>query len=43
MPAHDWTRVIPGTFHDFHHEWISTIKRTLNDGILPLGYYAMAE
>ena len=43
MPIHDWTRVIPGTFHDFHHEWISTIKRSLNAGVLPSNYYAMAE
>ncbi len=43
MPIHDWTRVIPGTFHDFHHEWISTIKRALNAGLLPANYYAMAE
>ena len=43
MPVHDWTRVIAGTFHDFHHEWISTIKRSLNAGLLPAEYYAMAE
>jgi hypothetical protein len=43
MPIHDWTRVSAGTFHDFHHEWISTIKRALNGGLLPEGYYAMAE
>ena len=43
MPVHDWTRVIAGTFHDFHHEWITTIKRTLNAGLLPSEYYAMAE
>ncbi len=43
MPIHDWTRVIAGTFHDFHHEWITTIKRSLNAGLLPSGYYAMAE
>ncbi len=43
MPIHDWTRVIPGTFHDFHHEWISTIKHSLNAGVLPSNYYAMAE
>ncbi|MCC7334156.1 MAG: DUF4058 family protein [Pirellulaceae bacterium] len=43
MPIHDWTRVIPGAFHDFHHEWISTIKRSLNAGVLPSNYYAMAE
>ncbi len=43
MPVHDWTRVIAGTFHDFHHEWISTMKRSLNAGLLPSEYYAMAE
>ena len=43
MPIHDWTRVEPGIFHDFHHEWVSTIKRALNDGLLPKSYYAMAE
>lgn len=43
MPIHDWTRVKAGIFHDFHHEWISTIKRALNAGILPGNHYAMAE
>jgi hypothetical protein len=43
MPIHDWTRVIAGVFHDFHHEWISTIKRALNAGSLPADYYAMTE
>ncbi len=43
MPIHDWPRVIPGIFHDFHHEWISTIKRALNSGLLPPDYYALAE
>jgi hypothetical protein len=43
MPAHDWTRVSAGIFHDFHHAWIEEIKRTLNRGILPPSYYAMAE
>ncbi|MEQ1826990.1 MAG: DUF4058 family protein [Pirellula sp.] len=43
MPVHDWTRVIAGTFHDFHHEWITSMKRALNSGILPREYYAMAE
>lgn len=43
MPIHDWTRVSAGIFHDFHHEWISTIKRALNSGVLPAGYYALAE
>jgi len=43
MPIHDWTRVDAGIFHDFHHEWISTIKRALNAGVLPPDYYALAE
>jgi hypothetical protein len=43
MPIHDWTRVDAGIFHDFHHEWISTIRRALNQGLLPADYYALAE
>lgn len=43
MPMHDWTRVMPGIFHDFHHTWISTIRDALNDGLLPDDYYALAE
>jgi len=43
MPIHDWTRVNPGTFHDFHGSWITHIKESLNEGLLPAGYYAMAE
>jgi hypothetical protein len=43
MPIHDWTRVQAGIFHHFHHEWTSTICRKLNDGLLPPGYYALAE
>lgn len=43
MPIHDWTRVRTGVFHDFHQEWTICIKRALNGGILPPGYYAMVE
>jgi hypothetical protein len=43
MPAHDWTRVVARNFHDFHQSWIIHIKETLNDGLLPEGYYALAE
>ena len=43
MPMHDWTRVAAGIYHDFHHEWISEIKRSLNRGVLPEGFYALAE
>jgi hypothetical protein len=43
MPIHDWTRVNAGTFHDFHLAWIAEIRRVLNGGLLPGGYYALAE
>ena len=43
MPAHDWRKVDAGTFHHFHHGWIYEINQRLNGGMLPGGYYAMAE
>jgi len=43
MPIHDWTRVDAGIFHHFHHTWITEIQRTLNRGLLPSEYYALAE
>ena len=43
MPIHDWTRVNAGTYHDFHSSWITHIKESLNEGLLPSGFYAMAE
>jgi hypothetical protein len=43
MPVHDWTKIDAGTFHDFHSAWIIHLKETLNNGMLPDGYYAMAE
>jgi hypothetical protein len=43
MPVHDWTRVSDGTFHDFHYSWVLEIKRSLRRGLLPNGYYVMAE
>ncbi len=43
MPIHDWTRVYPGVFHDFHQSWTVRIKDTLNAGLLPSGYYALVE
>ncbi len=42
MPMHDWTRVEAGIYHDFHLEWISSIKRAIN-ARLPAHYYALAE
>jgi hypothetical protein len=43
MAVHDWRRVPAGIFHHFHHEWISQIALALNGGILPEGYYSLAE
>jgi len=43
MPIHDWTRVNDGTFHAFHTLWLGEIMKALNDGLLPAGYYALAE
>src|SRR5438132_9771148 len=43
MPMHDWTRVSDATFHDFHYSWVLEIKRALKRGLLPKGYYVMAE
>jgi hypothetical protein len=43
MPIHDWTRVEAGIFHHFHHSWIEEIARSLNRGLLPPDFYAMAE
>lgn len=43
MPIHDWTRVIAGTFHDFHQAWITHLRDALNSGVLPEDYYAQAE
>jgi hypothetical protein len=41
--VHDWRRVTAGTFHAFHVAWIAEIQRALNGGLLPPGYYALAE
>jgi hypothetical protein len=43
MPIHDWTRVSAGTFHDFHMAWIAELRKALNGGVLPPGFYAMSE
>lgn len=43
MPIHDWTRVDAGTFHAFHTLWIAELMKALNAGLLPDGYYALAE
>ena len=43
MPIHDWSRVDVGIFHGFHLAWIAEIRKALNNGGLPPGYYADAE
>lgn len=43
MPVHDWTSVDAGTFHAFHLAWIGEMQKALNGGVLPKGFYAMAE
>jgi hypothetical protein len=43
MPAHDWMRVDAGIFHAFHLAWLGQLQAALNGGLLPAGYYAMAE
>ena len=43
MPVHDWTRVDAGIFHDFHTVWTGELRNALNGGLLPEGYYALAE
>jgi hypothetical protein len=43
MPLCDWSRVDAGIFHAFHVAWIPEIQKALNGGLLPEGYYALAE
>jgi hypothetical protein len=43
MPIHDWTRVAAGTWHNFHQGWAIALRDALNAGVLPEGYFAMAE
>jgi hypothetical protein len=43
MPMHDWSRVPPGVYHNFHYRWIAAIMDRLNAGLLPSGMIAMAE
>src|SRR5437762_3222332 len=43
MPIHDWTLVDAGTYHDFHQGWTIELRNALNHGILPSGYFAMAD
>lgn len=43
MPIHNWKPVDAGYFHHFHQSWIIALSNQLNGGLLPTGYYALAE
>lgn len=43
MPLHDWTRVEPSLFRDFHTRWVVAVADALNDGVLPPGFVALTE
>ena len=43
MPMHDWSRVTPGIYYNFHYRWIAAMIDRLNAGLLPKGLIAMAE
>jgi hypothetical protein len=43
MPAHDWTKVSQGIFHDFNNSWVVGVKNMLSSGVLPSDYYAVTE
>ncbi len=43
MPMHNWARVKSGIYHNFQFRWIAAIMDRLNAGLLPAGYFAMAE
>jgi Protein of unknown function (DUF4058) len=43
MPIHDWSRVTPTLFHDFHQTWTINIRNSLNGGLLPEGFSALVE
>lgn len=43
MPMHDWSRVEPTIYHDFHQQWSVAICNALNAGLLPPGLSALIE
>ncbi|MGL4550234.1 MAG: DUF4058 family protein, partial [Gemmataceae bacterium] len=40
---HDWTRVMAGTYHDFHCKWMADLSNRLNAGLLPDAHEARVE
>lgn len=43
MPMHDWTRAGAGAYHNFRFLWVAALIDRLNAGLLPAGFFAMAE
>jgi hypothetical protein len=43
MPVHDWIQVNAGLFDHFDQRWIGALGDALNAGLLPPGYFALAE
>ena len=43
MPIHNWTRVRANRFHHFHQDWTIELRRSLNAGLLPPGYFALTD
>ena len=43
MLIHDWTRVSPGTFHNFQQRWATALCDDLNAERLPENCFAMVE
>jgi Protein of unknown function (DUF4058) len=43
MPVHDWSHVDANVFHHFHQRWTISICDSLNAGLLPPGFSALAE
>ena len=43
MSIHDWSRIFSGGFHHFHQMWTPELAKSLNSGVLPLGFYAAIE
>lgn len=43
MAVHDWKKVYAGLFHHFHQLWTVQLCNTLNQNVMPEGYYALVE
>lgn len=43
MPVHDWSLLGAWAFHDLHLAWVADLQKALNGGLLPSGFYALAE